>query len=235
MRRIKVIVAVSTDRWNRSLAAQYEKIKFPGTELVVTSLEKGPESIEAFYDEAFAEPFVIREVEKAAAERFDGVIIYCFGNPGLYGAREMVDIPVVGIGEAAINLACILGYRMSVVVEMAHAVPRVWRTIRLMDVTERVASVRSIDIPVLELGERERLRSALLQAAESAIEADGADVLVLGCGSMFDAREYLESKLGVPVVEPGPAALKLMESLIALGLSHSKRAFPLPPQKKIVF
>lgn len=235
MKRIKVIVAVSTDRWNRPLADQYGRLKDPDTELAIVNLEKGPESIEAFYDEAFAEPFVVREVEKAAAEGFHGVIIYCFGNPGLYAAREAVDIPVVGIGEAAINLACILGHRMSVIVEVAHAVPRAWRTIKLMGVTEQVASVRSADIPVLEMGQSERLRAAILRASEAATEADGADVLVLGCGSMFGVRQEIESRFGVPVVEPGPAALKLVESLLALGLSQSKRSYRSPPVKRIVF
>ena len=235
MKRIKVIVAVSTDRWNRPLAEQYAQLKDPDTELTIVNLEKGPESIEAFYDEAFAEPFVVREVEKAADEGFHGAIIYCFGNPGLYAAREAVDIPVVGIGEAAINLACILGHRMSVIVELPHAVPRVWRTIRLMGVVEKVASVRSAEVPVLDMGDEERLRVAILRASETTIEADGADVLVLGCGSMFGVREEIESRYGVPVVEPGPAALKLLESLLALRLSHSKRAFRSPPAKRILF
>ncbi|HEY64509.1 MAG TPA: hydrogenase expression protein HupH [Caldilineae bacterium] len=235
MKRIKVIVAVSTDRWNRPLAEQYEQLKNPDTELTIVNLKKGPESIEAFYDEAFAEPFVVREIEQAADEGFDGIIIYCFGNPGLYAAREAVSIPVVGIGEAAINLACILGHHFSVVTEVAHAVPRVWRTIRLMGVTEKVASVRSADIPVLDMGDLDRLRAAVLHACETAIEADGADVLVLGCGSMFGVREEIEGRYGVPVVEPGPAALKLLESLLSLKLSHSKRAFRPPPVKQILF
>ncbi len=48
-------------------------------------------------------------------------------------------------------------------------------------------------------------------------------------------REEIESRYGVPVVEPGPAALKLLESLLALRLSHSKRAFRSPPAKRILF
>jgi len=235
MKRIKVIVAVSTDRWNRPLAEQYERLKDPDSELTIVNLERGPESIEAFYDEAFAAPLVVREVEKAAAEGFHGAIIYCFGNPGLYAAREAVDIPVVGIGEAALNLACLLGHQMSVVTETVHAVPRVWRTIRLMGLVEKVASVRPADIAVLEMGDQQRLRAAILQASEMALVADGADVLVLGCGSMFGVQEEIESRFGAPVVEPGPAALKLLESLLVLGLSHSKRAFRPPPAKRIVF
>jgi allantoin racemase len=104
-----------------------------------------------------------------------------------------------------------------------------------MGLMEKVASVRSADIPVLEMNRPERLRSAILQAGKVAVEQDDADVLVLGCGSMFGIREKLQSRFQAPVVEPGPAALKLVESLIQLGLSHSKRAFRPPPTKRIVF
>ncbi len=159
MKRIKVIVAVSTDRWNRPLAEQYKRLKSSDTELTIVN--------------------------------------------------------------------------MAVIVELSHTVPRVWRTVKLMGLTEKVASVRSADIPVLEMGDRERLRDAILRASEAAIEADRADVLVLGCGSMFGVREEIERRYKVPVVEPGLAALKLLESLLALGLSHSKRAFRPPPAKRI--
>jgi len=234
MARIKVIVAVSTDRWNRALAAQYNELKASTTEITVVNLRKGPESIEAFYDEAFAEPWVVQEVEKTPTQGFDGAIIYCFGNPGLYAAREAVDIPVVGIGEAAITLGTMLGYRMGIIVELVHAVHRVWRTVKLMGMSERVATVRSANIPVLDMDQRERLRSSLLEASRAAVEIDGADVLVLGCGSMFGIRQEIEAAFGVPVVEPGPAALKLVESLLALGLHHSKRAYPCPPGRKAI-
>ena len=235
MKRIKVIIPVTTDRWNQPVARLYEAVKEPDTEIEVINLTKGPPSIEAFYDEVFAEPFTVQEVEHAAREGFDGVILYCFGNPGLAAAREVVDIPVVGIGEAAINLASILGHRMAIVVELAHAVPRVWRTVKLMGLADKVAAVRSAEIPVLGMGEQEHLRNAVLRACEQAVEEDQADVLVLGCGAMLDVRTELEARFNVPVVEPGPVALKLVESLIVLNLSHSKRAYRTPPAKEIVW
>src|ERR1700727_375124 len=46
---------------------------------------------------------------------FDAAIIAAFGDPGLFGARELFDIPVVGMAEAAMLTACMLGRRFAIV------------------------------------------------------------------------------------------------------------------------
>ena len=61
---------------------------------------------------------------------------------------------------------------------------------------------------------------------------DGAEVLVLGCTGMTGMAERLSHELNVPVIDPIPTAVKLAEMLVGLGLSHSKLAFPVPPEKK---
>src|SRR5215831_5159164 len=37
---------------------------------------------------------------------FDAAVIAAFGDPGLFGARELFDIPVVGMAEASMLTAC---------------------------------------------------------------------------------------------------------------------------------
>jgi allantoin racemase len=38
----------------------------------------------------------------------------------------------------------------------------------------------------------------------------------------------------VPVIDPPAVAVKLAEGLVDMGLAHSKRTYPLPPDKEIV-
>jgi len=38
----------------------------------------------------------------------------------------------------------------------------------------------------------------------------------------------------VPVIDPAKLAFKIAEALADMGLSHSKRTYPTPPQKEIV-
>lgn len=54
-------------------------------------------------------------------------------------------------------------------------------------------------------------------------------MIVLGSTTMHQSAAYLQSELPVPVINPGQVAYKTLESLIELGLSHSKKAFP-PPE-----
>ena len=63
--RIKVVVPVSTDKWNKIIHDQYESNKDPGTEIDIVNIKKGPESITSLYDGAWAELFAIKEAEKA--------------------------------------------------------------------------------------------------------------------------------------------------------------------------
>ncbi len=43
------------------------------------------------------------------------------------------------------------------------------------------------------------------------------------------ADERLSEGIGAPVVNPVKAAVKTAETLIDLGLTHSKKAYPVPP------
>jgi len=60
-----------------------------------------------------------------------------------------------------------------------------------------------------------------------AINADGADAIILGCGAM-EGFQTLSEKLGVPVIYQPIAALKLCELIVKLGMTHSKVAYPYP-------
>jgi allantoin racemase len=55
-------------------------------------------------------------------------------------------------------------------------------------------------------------------------------------GLAGDVKKGLEDLgiAGVPVIDPAILAVKVAEALADMGLSHSKRTYPLPPEKEIV-
>ena len=69
----------------------------------------------------------------------------------------------------------------------------------------------------------------LTAEARKAIDEDGADVILLGSTTMHQAGDYMSAHLPAPVINPGPVAIKMAETIVELGLSHSKVAFPTPP------
>lgn len=204
-------------------------------EVDITDVPEGPASIESAYEEYLSVPGTLERVREAARQGYDGAIIGCFGDPGLDAARELVEMPVVGPAEASMLLACILGHRFSVVTVLDSVVAPLRHLAAKIGVGDKVASVRAVDIPVLELArDRDRSVSRMIGAGRTAVEEDGADTLVLGCMSMgfLEAHREISSAVGVPVVNPAYAALKVLEALVGAGLRHSKRAYPLPPKLK---
>lgn len=232
--RVKVIVPAATSIWNEKIREAYEATKDPGTQITIVNLEKGPESIEQHYDVAWAELFALQEIQRAEEEGYDAVILYCFDDPALLAAKEKLRIPVVGIQEPSIHLAAILGRKFSIVgVGGESGSGAAEDEVRRYGLEGSLVSIRLADIPVLDVNrDREKLWNAILAEARKAVEEDGADVIVLGCGALFGLAQQLQKELGVPVIDPGLVALKIAEDLVKLRLAQSKKAFPFPNPKR---
>jgi len=200
-------------------------------EISVVCLDKGPSSIESDYEEAMAVPDILTKVRTAEAEGVDAVIIDCMADPGLSPARELASIPVIGPAQAAMHLAAMLGHRFSVIAVLERDIPPIGRQARLYGLERELASVRLVNIPVLNLdNDCERLVGALAEQATRAVTADGAHVIVLGCTTMMGLARQVEMALAergyvVPVIDPGVAAVKLAEGLVDMKLAHSKRTY----------
>jgi allantoin racemase len=218
-----------------------------GTTIVASNPAMGPASIESHYDEALAVPGLLAEI--AAAERGDaggpngtgdpngtgrpdGYIVACFGDPGLYAARELASGPVVGIAEAAMHAAVLLGRSFSVVTTLSRTTGRAWDLANQYGFGDHCASVLACDVPVLELDDPSSDAARLVEdLARRAIDDDGADSIVLGCAGMASFCQRLGERLGVPVIDGVSAATLMVESLVRMRLTTSRRdefARPLP-------
>ncbi len=233
-RRIRIIVPVATSIWNKEVKELCEKLKESGTIISVVNLEKGPESIESYFDEALAEHYVALEAIRAEKEGYDAVIVYCFGNPGVNAARSVVEIPVFGAGEIAVMIAALISNKFSIISTVKQAVPRCYRTAKLLGVEGKLASIKTVDMPVLQLSkDKKRLVASALRAGKEAIK-DGADVIVLGCTGMTGIRKRLEEELKILVIDPAETTLKIVEAMVSLRLRHSKLYFK-HNSKKLIF
>ncbi len=204
------------------------------TVVEITDLESGPSSIESAYEEYLSVPGTAERAIQAEKDDFDGVILGCFGDPGLDALRELVSIPVVGPGETAMHVASMLGHRFSIVTVLESVVPSLERLARIVGLDGRLASVRAVNIPVLELRKNIDFTLArLIEESRSAIEEDSADVIVLGCMSMafMGVSDSMQKSLGIPVINPALASLAVLEGLVSSGLSQSKKAYPFPRKK----
>jgi len=208
------------------------------TELSHVMLEHGPVSIESEYDEAIALPGILKQVAIAESEGMDAIIINCASDPGIDAARELVSIPVIGPAQAAFSLATILSQKFSVIAILERDIPDLDRMFRLYGIHDKVASVRVMDIPVLDLfKDRDKAIDAMTSAALLTLREDRTEAITFDCtgltGIVADVKSnLLQEGFDVPVIEPVASAVKLAESMVDLGVSHSKLTYPDPPQKK---
>ena len=201
----------------------------PGVEVGIAENPSGPGSIESGWEEYISVPGSFEVAANAEAEGYDAMILGCYGDPGLDGFREILTVPMVGPCEASMHVACTLGHRFGIVTVLDSIVAPLHKLARIAGLDSRVASIVAVDVPVLEL--HGGSYDSVLAGCRTVMAA-GADTIVLGCMSMafLGVAEQLTEELGVPVVNPARTALKTAELLLGSGLTHSKRAFPVPPK-----
>ncbi len=210
-----------------------EAVKRSDTELTVTCPDRGPETIESAYDEAFAIPPTLGIVKKANEEGYDAVILACFSDPGLEAAREVSVIPVIGIEESTLHMAAMLGAKFSIMTPRKQRIPSKCEHVHIRGLSHFLASVRSLDLSVAETdSDPAKTKQRLMDVAKIAVEKDGAEVIIMGCAGMAGYAREIEETLGVKVLDPTAVALKTAEAMVDLGLTHSKAGlFAAPPEK----
>jgi len=231
--KIMVINPNTSESMTNHIREELSRIKRPDTELTVLCPEKGPETIESAYDEAHAIPPTLELVKKANQEGYDAVILACFSDPGLEAAKEVSEIPVIGIEESTLHMAAMLGARFSIMTPRKQRIPVREEHVHMRGMNHFLASVRSLDLSVAETdADPKKTKKRVLEVAKAAVEEDGAEVIILGCAGMAGYAPELESKLGVKVLDPTAVALKVAEAMVDLGLKHSKLGLFAPPPKK---
>jgi allantoin racemase len=226
--RILLINPNTTATMTDGMAAAAHAAARPGTQIEATTVEGSVPFIDGWYDETLAAAAVARLVADRAGT-FDAAIVACFGDPGLYAARELTEAPVVGIAEASFLLAMTLGHRFGIISTVDRATPATWDLLTHYGIAARCAAVEPSDAEVLELDNDPSAALDRIEAAGTRAIAAGAEVLCMGCGAMLSIRSELERRLRVPIVEAVPAAVAHAEALISLALTTSKIRSFAPP------
>ena len=229
--RILIVNPNTTASMTEKIGAAGRMAASPGTEVIAVNPGMGPASIEGYYDEAFSVPGLLEEIRRGETRDFDGYVIACFDDTGLDAARTVAVGPVLGICEAAMHAATMLGGRFSVITTLARSVPALEALARRYGMAER-CRVRASGVPVLAL--EDPASGAVGKVEEEigrAMREDAAECIVLGCAGMADLAADLTGRLGLPVIDGVAVATRMVEALIGLGLRTSKvggYAVPLP-------
>jgi allantoin racemase len=238
MRKIAFLMAsASTGRLSGELARREEilrSIAYPETQIDIFGLEEDPGSsrlgtIQSAYEAALSTTEDIECAMAAEKAGYQAVIIPCGGDPGVAPLREVLSVPVIPPGSTAKHLCSLLGPRFSVLTT-GKSTP--YRTeIHERDGLLKLISIHPVGLTVPEVRARpEEAFEAMAREGRRAVEEYGACSVTYGCMSMgfLMVDERLTEEIGVPAVNPVKAAVKMAETLIDLGITHSKRAYPVP-------
>jgi allantoin racemase len=232
--RILVVNVNTTESMTARIGAQARAAASPGTEIVAATPRFGPASVESILESHLAAVGVL-DCALRHADGCDAVILARFGELGREALQELLPVPAIDITEAAAHVACLLGKTFAVVTTVDRAVPAIEDRLLLAGLRSRCVSVRAVRIPVLELETSADVTvEAVARAATGAIREGGAEVICLGCAGMAGIAERVSQEIGAPVVDGVTAAVRLAESLHALGLRTSKVGFYAPSPTKSI-
>ncbi|KNY20213.1 aspartate/glutamate racemase family protein [Methylobacterium sp. ARG-1] len=162
----------------------------------------------------------------------DAAVIAAYGDPGLIAARELFDLPVVGMAEAAMLTACQLGARFAVVTFSPALLPWYEDALALAGLTARCVGLYAVRRPFADVtAVQDVLRPEILALAERAV-TDGADTVILAGAPLAGLGSVLREAVPVPLIDPLAAALGQAQALVRLGTRPPTAGrFARPPAK----
>lgn len=203
----------------------------PDTEIIMRTAPYGVEYIETRF-EALLAGGAVAQVIAEEHENVDGVVVAAFGDPGMPALKEIVDLPVVGITEAALVTAALQGARFSIVAISERIKDWYRECVERNGLGSRLVSIRSLNDSLGDIGSvQQDFQDQLLLLAHDVVD-EGADAVILAGAPLAGLARDIGDQIPVPVVDGISAGIKQCESLVNLGGSvHRKGSFAAPPQK----
>ena len=214
--RLLLVNSNTSDFVTAKVAAAARAVAQPSTQIVPVTGTFGARVIATRTELAIAAHATI-ELLAEHARYGDAVLIAVSYDVALWAAREMLHVPVVGITEAALLTACMLGTRIGVVVFGPRVLPIYQECIASYGLSGRVAGWRAIDNGApYAAGDQSEADALTVAAANDLIERDGAEVIVLTGAVMAGVPPRLQPRVPVPLLDGISCGVRQAEALAAL-------------------
>ena len=232
------------------LAARARKVARPGVEVHFASMPEGaygrhvPADVVIYpYLMSLHIQFILDNALKAEAEGYDVFAIGSVQDPALEEARALIEIPVVGYGEAAMHFACTLGSRFVVVAFQAGFDQMMDLRIQRLGLAARALPTVLMEATFNEVGQAQsdpaRLVERFCETARMAIR-QGAEAIIPGQLYLSEAiaRAGVTRIDEAPIMDALACTLKMAEAMAdlkALGIGVTRRGYThaRPPREMI--
>jgi allantoin racemase len=234
--------------WNdysQALRRILDRVRDPGTEIEVHGITKiGGVADQFHYLDYLETGEVLENVHTAVKRGFDAFLIGNIGDPGIRAAREIANIPVLGLCETALHTACMMGRNFSLVTINEKFTPRILDNVAAYGLAGKMAAVNrmkidrilSLDAGFNDMKARRRIIGQFMKAAEANVEA-GAEVIVPAGGvvmALLAEAGVHQASRETPILNGITALVKTAEAVVKMnrimgGAWVSKRLYYAPP------
>jgi allantoin racemase len=199
-----------------SCARVARAVAAPGTEIVPVTGAFGAAIVNTRTENAVAAHALLTLLAKHAGD-VDAVLLAVSYDTALMAARELMPVPVVGMTEAGMLTAHLVGSRFGLVV---FGTPQLYREmVAERGLTARFAGLRSIDTAATQAyADPSGVQTAVAAAADALAREDGAECVVLCGAAMAGMADKLKSQVGVPLLDGIACGVPLCEMLAKLKL-----------------
>ena len=217
----------ATEAVTKACALLAREAALPGTEIVEWTNGDGPPLIDSYYGDYLAGGPLATALA-ALRPAPDAIVLAGFGNYGTHAVKEVLDVPVVGLPEAAMAYATPLCHRFAIITTATRMIAYTEDLVEALGFAARCAAVRAVQLPPIGA---EPPADQVVAALASEAAATGADLVILGGSRLSPYAAALRARTPLVVVEPVACAVTMAESLVRIGLRQSKSGkFARPPR-----
>lgn len=220
--RILLINPNTSESITDRLTAVAKDAAMPGTEIIGLTATRGVPYI-ASRTEAQIGGAIALEMLADHHANVDAAIIAAFGDPGLPAARELFDIPIVGMAEASMVTACLLGRRFALVTFSNALTGWFAECVELNGLGDRCCGIRTLTDAVSSVADVQDEKEALLvDLMLRSVAEDNPDVIILAGAPLAGLAAKVAARIPVPVIDQMAAAVMQAETLVRLNIRKAK-------------
>lgn len=216
--KILMVNGNTSEDVTNKLAAEAWASASDGTEIITATAEFGASIIGSRRDNAIAQHAVLDLVSRHSADA-DAILIAVSLDTALGAVREVASVPVVGMTEAGLLTACMLGDRLGLITFDRQLAPVYEALIASYGLMGRVAGTQIIEAAVSSAAtdSQDSRDAAIRSAAEVLIDRDRVEVIVALGAVAAGVPRRIKNELQVPILDGITCGVLQAELLVRLG------------------
>lgn len=230
--------------YREALTKHLNSVKRADTEISINGVDRGSLDLHFNFTVAlnsFAPGGVLNKMVQADREGYDAAAIGCFLDPALQEAREITDIPIFGLAETSMHVACMLGTKFSGIAFSDKQAQYYDALAKRYGFGDRVVPFASLGIDLKEVQKGfsdSGWMMGLFRKCLKQLAGSGAEVILPACACVntIVVNEKITEMEGMLVLDINALLLKVTEAMADFykltGARRSRRLLYQKPMKE---